>query len=222
MQLINRFFCDWAEIRKRMKGSGYWFCFTGTVGHHRITGSNSWSAFLIGSMSLTQMPKLKFFFKCYVILTGSKIKCEPMTLAICHMERKQVQLFMSNRACSYSVSVAEPQCPGSEHRQAALTHQKNNALRTGCSSLPPALSLASPRTACKTAQWQRHCQPLSAGWRDWREPVPRLLLTSPTLGVQTEPSQVKQSYSLVWEVWGLEKSGLPPTPPRLTHLRAKS
>ena len=54
-----------------MKESGYWFYFSGTEGHH-ITGSNSWSAFPIGSMSLTHTPKLKFIFKCRVILTSTK------------------------------------------------------------------------------------------------------------------------------------------------------
>lgn len=56
-----------------MKASGYWFYFSGTEGYHCITGSNSRSAFPIGSMSLTHMPKLKSFSKkCCVVLTSTK------------------------------------------------------------------------------------------------------------------------------------------------------
>lgn len=52
------------ESRNKTKASGYQFYFFGTKRHYHITGSNNWSAFAVGSMSLTCMPKIKFFCKC--------------------------------------------------------------------------------------------------------------------------------------------------------------
>lgn len=215
-----------------MKAPGYWFYFSGTEGHRGITGSNSWSAFPVGSMSLTHMPKLKFFFKCCVILTSTKISASQNLDHLSHWKKTSA---IAHEQQGGFVSAAEPkrfshlccgasQRPGSEHYEATLTQQKNTPSARAVLLCPPAPSLASPRTGggrCETARRQRHHQPLSARRRGWRGSVPRLLLTNPTLGVQMELSQARQTYSLIWEGRGLEKTGLPPTPHCLTYLRVK-
>lgn len=136
----------------------------------------------------------------------------PTTLAICHTERKQVQLFANNRAGLCSVSVAETkhfsqpchsasQRLGSERCWVTLTQQKNvPSVRAVLLCPHPSPWQAQGQAAgTETAQRQCHHPPLSAGRRGWREPVLCLLLPNPAPGVQVELSQARQSYSLIWE-----------------------
>lgn len=181
-------------------------------------------------MSLTHMPKLKFFFKRCVILTSTKISASQRPWPFVTLKENKRNCSPATGQVLCSVSVAQPKrlsqlrCGasrrlGPEHYQSHTAEK--HALGTGCSSSPPALSLASPRTALPEARRQGHRQPPSAGRRGWRGSVPRFLLTDPTPGVQMEVSQGRQSYSLIWEGGGLGKTRLPPTPPHLTYLRVK-
>lgn len=227
---------DGAGIWKWMKASGYWFYFSGTEGHHRISGSNSWSAFPIGSMSLTRMPKLKFFFKCGVILTSGKISASQRPWPF-------VTLKENNRNCSRAagrVCVVSPRprhsdsaisaaarrsaCLGSGRYQVPLTPQKNTpSVRAVLLRPQPSPWQAQGRAAGAVRQHDDNAtvSPALLGGEAGGSQSHACCSQTPTLGVQMELSQGRQSYSLIWEEWGLEKTGLPPTPPRLAYLKVK-
>lgn len=165
-------------------------------------------------MSLTHIPTSKFFFKRCVILTSIKPSASQRPCPVVVLKENKCN-------CSWATGwgrVVQHLCGGGKALQSALLRctpapglwvrldhshtAEKQALSTGCSSSPPALSLARPRTVSgcyETAQQQGHRQPRSAGQGGWREPGPCLLLTHPTPGVQMELSQARQSYSLIWE-----------------------
>lgn len=165
-------------------------------------------------MALTHIPTSKFLFKHCVILTSIKPSASQRPWPFVMLKENKCN-------CSWATGwgrVVQHLCGRGKALQSALLRRtpapglwarldhshtaEIQALGTGCSSSPPALSLARPRTVsgrCEAAQQQGHRQPRSAGQGGWREPVPCLLLTHPTLGVQRELSQARQSYSLIWE-----------------------
>lgn len=211
-----------------MKASGYWFYFSGTEGYHCITGSNSRSAFPIGSMSLTHMPNLKSFSKkCCVVLTSTKISgCQQPWPFVTLKENKCNCSQATGQVCVVSLWLRRSvsASPAVVHRSAwALSiagslSPSRKMPSVGAVLLCPPLSLAGPRTGGRHRDSATTMPPsASLCWAErlkGASPVP----AAPKPGSWGPGGAISSKAELQLN---LGKTGFPLTPPHLTYLRVK-